>query len=109
MSRSTRIPPPAIPQITPRPITTPYTPTARARSSASRTVARMIASTCGAMNAAVAPWRNRAAISSSALGASPHSSEVSVNPPTPYRNTTRCPVRSPSRAPAISSAPNAIT
>ncbi len=58
---------------------------------------------CGIMAAAPAPWTNRAPISTPMSGASPQASEASVNTPTPSRNIRRRPIRSPSRAPVISS------
>ena len=58
---------------------------------------------CGMVAAAPAPWTNRAAMSTPALGANPHTAEASVKTATPATNRFRRPRRSPSRAPVISS------
>lgn len=71
---------------------------ARGRS-AGANVAVMVASTWGAISAAVSPWSSRAAMSCPGLTAMPHSSEARPNPAIPIVNSRRWPYRSPSRPP----------
>lgn len=72
-------------------------PTARARSSGWKT-AWISASEPGVSSAPPTPWSARAAISTPASGARPHSSEAAANHTTPITKTRRRPKRSP-RAP----------
>src|SRR5208283_5003760 len=67
----------------------------------------MIAIPCGMRRAPKAPWSNRPATMTAALGARPHTSEASVNPAMPTRKMRRWPYLSPSRPPMTSSTPMA--
>ncbi len=60
----------------------------------------MIASEPGVSSAPPMPWRARAATSTPAFGASPHSSEATANHTTPTTKTLRRPYRSPSEPPS---------
>src|SRR6185312_878933 len=62
----------------------------------------IVASTCGTISAADAPWAARNAIRMDAVGASPHRSENVVKEATPAMNRRRRPNRSPSRPPSTS-------
>ncbi len=68
--------------------------------------AEMMARLPGTSNAAAAPCTARAAISRSADGAAPQSSDATPNPHRPTRNTRRRPNRSPSEPPSTSSDPS---
>ena len=52
------------------------------------------------------PWSTRAAISSSAVGASPDRALVTANPATPIWNIRRRPWSSPSRPASTGTSPN---
>ncbi len=76
---------------------------ARLRSSGTNEASR-IARLPGVSSAAPTPCNARAAMSTSAFGAMPQSTEATANQTTPTRKTSRRPYRSP-RAPATSSSP----
>ena len=66
------------------------------------------ASDDGISAAAPTAWTMRNTISSSALGASPHAIEATVNTIDPARKTLRCPMRSASLPAGMSIAANTI-
>ncbi len=61
----------------------------------------MMPSAWGTMTAAKAPWSSRAAISRPDVGASAHSSDMTVKPHDPTTNMKRRPRMSPIRAAGI--------
>ena len=63
----------------------------------------MMDSTFGAISAPPMPWASRAATSTAAVGASPHSAEASANSARPMQKTRLRPYLSPRRPAAISS------
>ncbi len=66
------------------------------------------ASDDGTSAAAPTAWRMRAATSSPAVGARPHSIEATVNSTAAARNVRRLPIRSASRPAGMSSAANTM-
>ena len=66
----------------------------------------MSASEAGTSSAPATPCSARIAISTSALGASAHSSEVTPKPASPIEKILRRPSTSPSEPPISSSAPS---
>ena len=94
----TRNPPRSGPSVTRAEVDAAQTPIARPRSSPSN-VAVMIESAPGTRSAPAAPWRRRARISTSMVGAAPQIADVIPNPSRPRRNTRRRP-RLSERAPA---------
>ena len=96
---SVSTPPASRPMAEAKPSMAPYRPKAWPRSLAAKMV-RNVASTCGAMAAAAAPWITRQAISSAAVWDSPAARLATPNSPTPNRKTRLRPSRSP-RLPAM--------
>lgn len=96
---STSQPPRNGPTAPPMPPKPDHRPTAFARSSGWKE-AWMSAREPGVSSAPPMPCRARAAISTPAFGASPHSSEAEANHMTPRTNTLRRPKRSPSEPPS---------
>ena len=90
------------------PTTPPNIPKTLPRSSGGKDT-WMIARICGTIRPAVAPWRNRAAMSMSGPLARPHHADASVNPPMPMMKIFLRPKMSPSLPPVISTAANAST
>src|SRR5450759_950362 len=94
----TRKPPRSGPSVSSADVDAAQTPIARPRSSPSK-AAVMIESAPGTRSAPAAPWRRRARISTSIVGATPQIAEVIPNPSRPSRKMRRRPRRSES-APA---------
>jgi hypothetical protein len=84
----------------------PYTAKARARSAAGNSV-WMKERTWGTISAAMAPCRTREPTSIPPLWAVPVSTDATVKPARPARNTRLRPWLSPSRPPVISSSAKA--
>ena len=102
---STSWPPISGPSTVPMPPQAVQAPTALPRSSGGNT-ATITASAAGVRTAPQTPWSARATTSSSIVGASAHSSEVTPKPATPKTNMRRSPKRSPSEPPIRSSEPS---
>ena len=81
------------------PVSPDQAPIAGARSSCTKAPS-IIARLPGVSRAPPTPWSTRAAISTSALGARPHSSEAAANQIVPITKTRRRPNRSPSEPPS---------
>lgn len=85
-SAPVRMPPSSKPMAEAKPRTAPYRPNAWPRSLAEKTV-RKVASSCGVITAAAAPWTTRAAISSPGAWASPAARLAAPNSTIPVRNS----------------------
>ena len=85
-------PPTIRPIAAPPPASAPKTPNALARSFGSVNVTVTMDSAAGAISAANAPWRARAAKSSSWLGAKPPSAEAPAKPSRPMMKVRLRPV-----------------
>ncbi len=94
---STTAPPTTGPSATPSPETPDQMPSASPRFSTAKASLSSV-SESGVMTAPPRPWKARAAISASVLGASAAAAEESVKTPIPTANTRRLPNRSPSAA-----------
>ena len=105
---SVSTPPASRPTEPPAEATNAYTPIAFAWSRGSGNIVTIMPRITAELIAPPMPCTNRAATSISWLCARPHSSEATVNTPSPARNTRRRPIRSPSRPASSSSPPNAI-
>ena len=101
-AESTSWPPTTGPSTVPMPPHAVHAPTAWPRSD-SANVRTITASAAGVSSAPETPCSARAATSSSIVGASAHSSEVTPKPATPATNTRRSPITSPSEPPISSS------
>ncbi len=101
-------PPTSSPIEPPDEATAEYTLIARAVCRCSRNTPTTMPSTIADAAAPPTPWRKRAAIKSSALGASPQSTEERVNRDRPAVKTRRRPSRSPSRPASRSRPPKAM-
>ena len=86
------MPPTIRPIAAPPPASAPNTPNALARSFGSVNVTVTMDSAAGAIRAAKAPWRARAANSSSWLGARPPSADAPANPSRPMMKVRLRPV-----------------
>src|SRR5215467_2265446 len=104
----TSTPPRTKPATDAEPSTPPQTPNTFPRSCGGK-VTWMIARICGTIRPAIAPSKNRAAISMAGLTATPHSADPTVKPATPSRKMRLRPKMSPSRPPVINSAANPST
>ncbi len=102
---STSWPPISGPSTVPIPPQAVQAPTALPRSSGGN-AATMTASAAGVSRAPQTPCSARARTSSSIVGASAQSSEVTPKPATPRAKTRRSPNRSPSEPPIRSSEPS---
>ena len=102
----TTAPPTTGPAATASPVIPPHTPIAAPRLSlGNASVIRVRVS--GVTIAAPAPWKTRAAISASTLGASADAADAAVKTPSPMQNMRRRPKRSPSAAPVSRNVANA--
>ena len=97
-AESTSWPPTTGPSTVPMPPHAVHVPTACARSD-SANVRTITASAAGVSSAPDRPCSARASTSSSIVGASAHSSEVTPKPAIPATNTRRSPITSPSEPP----------
>ena len=102
---STSSPPPSGPITIAIPPHAVHVPIAAPRSSSGKT-AVMIASEDGTSSAPAIPCSARAAISSSTVGASAHSTDVAPKPASPTEKIRRRPSTSPSEPPTSISAPS---
>ena len=102
---STSSPPPSGPITIAMPPHAVHVPIAAPRSSGGKT-AVMMASEEGTSSAPATPCSARATTSSSAFGASAHSTDVTPKPASPIENTRLRPSTSPSEPPTSSSAPS---
>ncbi|MDF9872524.1 hypothetical protein OKW18_004662 [Streptomyces pratensis] len=98
----TRTPPRICPATMESPAVAPYRLMARALRGPA-VDAWMVASTCGSMSAAAAPWATRAPTRVQASGASPQAREVRPKAAMPTRKSLRRPAMSPRRPPRTSS------
>ena len=97
-------PPPSGPATAAMPVHAVHDPIAAPRSLGAN-VETMTASALGVSSAPNAPWSARAPTSTSIVGASAHSSELTPKPATPIENTLRSPNTSPRRPPTRMSEP----
>ena len=97
---STRIPPSRSPTAAPPTAIAAQTLIALLRAGPSSKVVVMIESAAGAISAPPRPWRPRAMMRNSELGASPFNSEATVKITTPTRKIFFLPMRSPARPPS---------
>ena len=103
----TRLPPITGPSAAPRAPSADHVPSALARA-AGGTAASSSDSDAGTIAPAPAAWMTRAAISAVTPGASPHSTDPSVNTASPATNSRRRPIRSAHRPAGTSTAANTI-
>jgi hypothetical protein len=102
---STSWPPISGPSTVPMPPHAVQAPTARPRSSGGK-ADTITARAAGVSSAPATPWNARPATSTSIVGASAHSTEVTPKAATPRANTRRSPKMSPSEPPIRSSEPS---
>ena len=104
---STRLPPITGPSAAPRAPRADQVPSAFARAGAG-TAASRSDSDAGTITPAPTAWMTRAAISAATPGASPHSSDPTLNAASPATSARRRPIRSAHRPAGTSTAANTI-